>query len=93
MSLDEGPRCSLSGVIIRLGGFHLLLLSMGSIGTVVAGKGADASSMCTSISHLNETMCEEQCCSHGGWGAYAKGIRVILLSERYCLHYYRSRPL
>ena len=66
MVLAEGPRCPLPGVVIRLGGVHLLL---GSIGTIVSGKGTDASSMCSSISRLNETIiiCEEQCCSHGGW--------------------------
>ena len=35
----------LSGVNIRLGGFHYLLSSMGSIGTIVNGNGTDASSI------------------------------------------------
>ncbi len=37
----------------------------GSIGTIVAGKGTDASIMCTSISHLNETI--GPICEEPGW--------------------------
>ena len=39
----------------------------GSIGTVVAGERTYASSMCTSISQLNEIIREEQFCSRDGW--------------------------
>ena len=46
---------SLSGVVIRLVGFHLLFSSMGSTGTVVAGNGTNAFSIYTSIHHFNET--------------------------------------
>ena len=34
-----GPHSPLSGVVIRLGGFHLLLSFMGSIGVIMAGSG------------------------------------------------------
>ena len=88
-------QCSpLSGVVIRLGGFHLLLSSMGSICIVAAGNGTDASSMCTSISHLNETIHAKNSVVYMVEGrACAKGIRIHLLSDRTLpwQHYYRSR--
>ena len=71
MVLVESPHWPLSGVVIRLGGFQLLLSFMGSVGTVLAGKGTDASSMCTSISHLNETI-------------YAKNSVVQMVDGRAC---------
>ena len=64
--LAEGACSPLSDGVIRLGGFHFLLSSMRSAGTIVAGNGTDAFSIRTSIHHLNETI----------------GIRVYLLSER-----------
>ena len=45
MVLVEGQLTLLSGVNIRLGGFHYLLSSTGSIGTIMTGNGADASSI------------------------------------------------
>ena len=73
MVLAESPRCPLSGAVIQLGGLHLLLCSsMGSMGTVVAGKGTDASSMCTPISHLSEII------------IYAKNTAVLIVDRRAC---------
>ena len=54
MVLAEGPRLPHSGVVIRLGGFQLLLSSIGSIGTVVAEKGMYARNI---VVHM----------AHGGW--------------------------
>ena len=45
MVLAEGQLTLLSGVSIRLGGFHYLLSSMGSIGAIMTGNGTDASSV------------------------------------------------
>ena len=45
MVLVEGQLTLLPGVNIRLGGFHYLLSSTGSIGTIMTGNGADASSI------------------------------------------------
>ena len=45
MVLVEGQLTLLSGVNIWLGGFHYLLSSMGSIGTIMTGNGTDASSV------------------------------------------------
>ena len=43
----------------------------GTIGTIVAGKGTDGSSICTSISQLNETI-------------YAKNSFVLMVDGRAC---------
>ena len=43
--LVEGQLTLLPGVNIRLEGFHYLLSSTGSIGTIMTGNGADASSI------------------------------------------------
>ena len=62
-----GPCSHLSGVVNRLGGFYILLSSMGYTGTIVAGNGTDAFSIYTPIHHLNETTGVEQWCSHDEW--------------------------
>ena len=41
MVLAAGPHSPLSGVVIRLGGIHLLLSFMGSIGAIMAGSGLE----------------------------------------------------
>ena len=85
----------LSGVILRLGGFHLLLSSMGSIGTIVAGKGSEASSMCTSISHLNETIIMRRTVLFKWWMDMhvLKAFAYICYQRGLLQLYYRSRPL
>ena len=45
MVLVEGKLTLIPGVNIRLGGFHYLLSSTGSIGTIMTGNGTDASSI------------------------------------------------
>ena len=45
MALVEGKLTLIPGVKIRLGGFHYLLSSTGSIGTIMTGNGANASSI------------------------------------------------
>ena len=42
MVLAAGPHSLLSGAVIRLGGFHLLLSFMGSIGAILTGSGLEA---------------------------------------------------
>ena len=67
MVLVEGQLTLLSGVNIRLGGFHYLL-SCEMVPMHLAY-------ICTSIHHLNETMiCKEQCCSHDTWWM---GVHVL----------------
>ena len=39
--LAAGPQSRLSGAVIRLGGFHLLLSFMGAIGSIMAGSGLE----------------------------------------------------
>ncbi len=45
MVLVKGKLTLLSGVNIQLGGFHYLVSSTGSFGTIMTGNGADASSI------------------------------------------------
>ena len=52
MVLVKGPCSPLSGVVIWLGGFHLLFSSMGSTGTMVVGNGTDALSI---IMHVHSS--------------------------------------
>ena len=83
MVLVEGQLTILSGVNIRLGGFHYLLSSMGSIGT---RHGTDASSIMhvhSSFERDNNMQRTVLFTWHVMNGrACAKGTRVYLLSER-----------
>ena len=93
MVLAEGPRCPLSGVVIRLGGFHLLLPSMSYIGTVVTENCTDASSMCTSINHLNDTIYAKNSVVDMVDGRVLKAFAYICYQRGNWQHCYRSRPL
>ena len=50
MVLAAGPHSPLSGVVIRLGRFHLLLSFMGSIGVIMAGSGLEDMYMLRTVS-------------------------------------------
>ena len=91
MVLVEGQLTLLPVVNIRLGGFHYLLSSTGSIGT-------DSSSItCTFIHHLKEIIiCKEQCCSHDTWRMVVhilKAPAYICYLREHWQHCYRRCPL
>ena len=68
-----GPHSPLSGVVIRLGGFHYLLSCMGSIGAIMAGSGLE--SMCETVYAKNSVV-------HMMNGrAYARGIRAHFIAQ------------
>ena len=73
MVLAAGPHSPLSGVVIRLGGFHLLLSFMGSIGAIMAGSG---------LEEMWETVYAKNSVVHMMNGrAYARGIRAHFISQ------------
>ena len=68
-----GPHSPPSGVVIRLGGFHLLLSFMGSIGVIMAGSG---------LEEMWETVYAKNSVVHMMNGrAHARGIRAHFISQ------------
>lgn len=74
MVLAASPSSPLSHIIVRLGGFHLLMSFLGAIGTIMAGSG---------IEDLWETVYAKNSVVHMMTGrAYARSVRAHFLTQR-----------
>ena len=73
MVLAAGPSSPLSRVIVRLGGFHLLMSFLGAIGTIMAGSG---------LEELWDTVYAKNSVAHMMTGhAYARSLRAHFLTQ------------
>ena len=71
--LATGTNNPISKVIVRLGGFHLLISFMGAVGTIMAGRG---------IEEIWETVYAPNAVVHMLTGhAYARGLRAHFLTQ------------
>ena len=73
MVASSGPAGELSSVIVRLGGFHMLMSYLGSIGKIMAGSG---------LEELWQTVYAHNSVSHMMTGhAYARSLRAHFLTQ------------